>query len=35
VTLVDAEGVVAEVPVGGHPQRVREGEVRRSILRKL
>ena len=37
VTVISSakEKVVAEVAVGDHPQRVREGQVRRSILRKL
>ncbi len=29
------EEVVAEVAVGDHPQRVREGQVRRSVLRRF
>jgi len=35
VTVISfkTEEVVAEVAVGDHPQRVREGQVRRSILR--
>ena len=34
VTVIDfrTERVIAEIPVGDHPQRVREGVIRRSIL---